>query len=162
MATRETELPGVGTKHTLDLATGDELVVVEHRSGNWELARSDEEGNTSSILTLQGKEAGELGRILAHGEVPEEDPRKQLLLDEFSLEWVKLDGDSALVGKTLISSDVRARTGVSVIALLREGGSLLNPPPETSFEADDTAVIIGRRDQVDRFLETFSPPRDTP
>ena len=59
MATRETELPGVGTKHTLELGTGAELVVVEHRAGRWELARVDAEGSTTPVLQLQPKEASE-------------------------------------------------------------------------------------------------------
>ena len=65
---RETELPGVGTKHTLDLSSGDELVVVEHRSGHFEIARVDTEGTTSTLIQLPSREAAELGRILSRGE----------------------------------------------------------------------------------------------
>ena len=158
MSTRETDLPGIGTKHTIDLASDEELVVVSHRSGHWELARTDAEGDTTTLVHLLAREGAELGRILSQGEVPESDPRKQLLLDEFSLEWVIVGGQKALVGATLRDADIRARTGASVIAVLRNGDSIMNPPPETRFANGDTLVVMGHRDQVERFLETFCPP----
>jgi TrkA domain protein len=159
MATRETELPGVGTKHSIDLAGGDELVAVEHRAGHWELARVDEAGNTTPLVQLQAREAAELGRILSRGEVRQEDPRKRLLLEEFGLEWLKLEEDSPLVGATLQSSEIRARTGASVIAVLRASGSILSPPPDLRIETGDTLVVMGHRDQVEQFLSIFSTLR---
>ena len=153
---RETELPGVGTKHTLDLSSGDELVVVEHRSGHFEIARVDTEGTTSTLIQLPSREAAELGRILSRGEVREVDPRQRLLLEEFGIEWVKVAGDSPLIGQTLRESEIRVRAGVSVIALLRAEGSMLSPPPDTRFAEGDTLVVIGTREQVEGFLATFS------
>lgn len=156
MATRETELPGVGTKHSLDLAAGGELVAVEHRAGHWELALVDGEGQTTTLVHLQGREAAELGRILSRGDVPQEDPRKRLLLEEFGLEWLKLGTGSPLVDATLQSSQIRERTGVTVIAVLRAEGSILSPPPDLRIAADDTLVVMGDRDQVERFVSVFS------
>ena len=157
MTTRETELPGIGTKHTIDLASEQELVVVEHRSGQWELARIDAGGDTTKLALLQAKEGAELGRILSQGDVPREDPRRQLLLDAFSLEWVEVARETPLAGATLRDADIRARTGASVIAVLRGENSIMNPPPETTFEPGDTLVVMGHRDQVERFLENFCP-----
>ena len=159
MASRVTELPGVGTKHSIDLAGGDELVTVEHRAGHWELARVDAVGNTTPLIQLRGREASELGRILSRSEVQEEDPRKRLLLEEFGLEWLKLEDDSPLVGATLQGSEIRARTGVNVIAVLREEGSILSPPPDLQIEPGDTLVVMGHRDQVDQFLSSYSTLR---
>jgi TrkA domain protein len=159
LSTRKTELPGVGTKHTIDLAGGDELVVVEHRIGHWELARVQADGESAMLLQLQGEEAAELGRILSRGEIELEDSRKQMLFEEFAIEWVKLDEGSPLVGTTLLESGIRERTGVSVIALIRPEQSLPSPPPGTTFEAGDTLVVIGLRDPIERFVEHFAPAR---
>ena len=156
MATRETELPGVGTKHTIDLAGGDELVVVEHRAGHWEVARVDGEGNTSTLLSLQAKEAGEVGRILSRGDVTTAESRQQMLFEQFTLEWVKLAGDSPLVGVTLQQSGIRPRTGANVIAVLRAENSIASPSPDTEFKEDDTLVVMGQREQVEVFLKTFT------
>lgn len=156
MATRETELPGVGTKHTLDLATGDDLVVVEHRDGHWELARAGAEGSTTPLLQLQPREAAELGRILARGDIPSEDTRKQLLFEHFCLEWVTLEVGSSLVDSTLRESGIRARTGATVIAVLRGEESIATPEPDTRFQAGDTVVLMGQPDQVDAFRKLFA------
>lgn len=156
MSTRETELPGVGTKHTLELSDGEEIVVVEHRVGHWELARVAKDGTTTHLATLQSREAAELGRVLSRGTVSTEDPRKQMLFEEFSIEWVALDDTSPLIGHTLQEAEVRARTGVSVIAILRPEGSMASPPPDARFQSGDTLVVIGQPDQVDTFLRTYS------
>jgi TrkA domain protein len=160
MATRETELPGVGKKYSIELATGDELVLVEHRAGHWDLARVEEDGSAEQSTQLQPREAAEVGRILSRSSVALEDARKQMLFDEFAIEWVTLEEDSALVGETLQGSGIRARTGVNVIALLRAEGSVPSPPPDTRFQVGDTLVVIGLRDQVERFLSTYAllPP----
>lgn len=157
MGTRKTELPGVGTKHTLDLSTGEELVVVEHRNRRWELARMSPDGEIGTLLALQPDEASELGRILQHASTEREDTRKQMLFEEFAIEWVTLDEASPLVGQTLIGSGIRVRTGVSVIAVLRPDASVPSPPPDLEFQAGETLVVIGLGEQVDRFLETFAP-----
>ena len=156
MTTRETELPGVGTKTTLELASGGELVVVEHRVGHWELARVDGDGNTTTLVTLQSREAAEIGRILSRSAPSTEDSRKQMLFEEFGIEWVALEDSSPLIGQTLQESGVRARTGVSVIAILRPEGSMASPPPDARFQSGDTLVVIGQRDQVETFLRVFT------
>jgi K+/H+ antiporter YhaU regulatory subunit KhtT len=156
MTTRETELPGVGTKHTLELASGEQLVVVEHRVGHWELARVDGDGTTTPLATLQSREAAELGRVLSRSAGSTEDSRKQMLFEEFSIEWVALDASSQLIGQTLQEAGIRAHTGVSVIAILRPEGSMASPPPDARFRDGDTLVVIGQPDQVETFLRTYS------
>ncbi len=156
MSTRRTELPGVGTKYTIELKTGDEIVVVEHRDGRWEVARVDPQGDVTPALALQPDEGGELGRILSRGQVEHEDSRRQMLFEEFGLEWVTLESNSPLLGQTLLDSGIRPRTGASVIAILRPDGSIPSPPPDTVLRERDTLVLIGHRTQVDRFLRTFT------
>jgi len=158
MTTRKTELPGVGTKFTLELATGDELVAVEHRLGHWELARTDEDGEATSLVVLQPREASELGRILSSGEeAEEEDTRMQLLFEQFCIEWVVLEDDSPLVGQTLQEANIRQHTGASVMAVLRPEVSIPSPAPDTCFEAADTLIVIGHREQVEEFRKQYAP-----
>ncbi|MCZ6570239.1 MAG: potassium transporter TrkA [Deltaproteobacteria bacterium] len=156
MATRETDLPGVGTKYSLDVGKDEQLVVVHHRVGHWELARVDAEGKVSPLVQLQAREATELGRILSRGEVLQEDPRKRMLFEEFGIEWVKLEPESSLVGLSLEESGIRARTGASVFAVLRPEGSIPSPSPVTRFANGDTLVLIGHPDQIERFLSAFT------
>jgi TrkA domain protein len=156
MTTRKTDLPGVGTKHTLELEGNGELVAVQHRVGHWELARVDAEGNAATLLRPSADEDADLGRILAREESPEEDPRREMLFRTVALEWVTLDDGSPLAGRTLAESGIRARSGASVIAVVRGDESIPNPPPDLQIEPGDTLVVLGRREQVERFLETFT------
>lgn len=156
MATRRTELPGVGTKHTLEIEDGGELVVVRHRVGHWELARVDREGNATPLLQLSADEGAELGRVLTQGGTAEEDPRREILFRTIGIEWVTLEESSTLEGRTLAESGIRLRTGASVIAVLRGEESIPNPPPQLRFERGDTLVVLGRREQVEKFLEEFT------
>lgn len=160
MATRETELPGVGTKYVIELATGEQLVLVEHRLGHWEIARVDREDETLHVANLQEGEAAEVGRVLSRAAVPERDARAATLLDEFAMEWVTIGSGSLLAGETLQGAGIRARTGVSVVAVLRPEGSIPSPPPDTELRLGDTLVVIGRPEQVERFVSTYGlqPP----
>ena len=156
MTTRETELPGVGTKYSLELSDGDQLVLVEHRAGHWELARVEPGGQTTPLAKLQPREAGELGRILSRSDASIEDTRKQLLFEEFGIEWVTLEDSSPLIGQTVQGSNVRQRTGASIVAILRSEGSVASPSPDERFASGDTLVVMGQRDQVESFLRAFS------
>ena len=158
MTIRKTDLPGVGTKHTLELEIKGQLVAVHHRVGHWELARVDEEGETTPLVRLSADEGAELGRILSREAPTEEDPRREMLFQSIGLEWLTLDEKSVLVGQTLAESAIRPRTGASVIAVLRGDESIANPPPDFRPEPDDTLVILGRREQVERFLDVFVTP----
>lgn len=156
MATRKTELPGVGTKHTLDLKEEGELVAVQHRVGHWELAHVDPKGNATTLIRLSDDDAAELGRTLAREEAPTEDSRREVLFRTVAMEWITLDPSSPLCGHTLAESEIRPRTGASVIAVLRGETSSPNPPPDFRLEAGDTVVVLGHREQVERFLDTFT------
>jgi CPA2 family monovalent cation:H+ antiporter-2 len=46
-------------------------------------------------------------------------------------------------GQSLLDLDLRRRTGVTVIAVVRAGNPMTNPSPEMSLETNDTLVLVG-------------------
>ncbi|MBF0263426.1 MAG: cation:proton antiporter [Magnetococcales bacterium] len=70
----------------------------------------------------------------------------------FDLEWVAIQADSTLEGRTLGESEVRARTGASVLCVLRAGEIHDNPGIGFRFETGDLVAMIGTRDAHARFL----------
>jgi CPA2 family monovalent cation:H+ antiporter-2 len=67
-----------------------------------------------------------------------------------------LGARSMAVGQTIQELDLRRRTGVSIIALVRHDVPQTNPIPETRFAAGDVLVLFGSHAQVDAafaFLE---------
>lgn len=63
--------------------------------------------------------------------------------------WLKLSPDNPLVGQTLAEANLRARTGASVVAILRNKELMANPKSMTVFEADDRLGFIGEREQLE-------------
>jgi K+/H+ antiporter YhaU regulatory subunit KhtT len=66
--------------------------------------------------------------------------------------------DSPAAGRKLGDLDLRARTGATVIAAVREGRSFLNPGPELELRAGDTLVVIGAHAELDRAMTLLNPP----
>ncbi|RPI89208.1 MAG: sodium:proton exchanger, partial [Chloroflexi bacterium] len=54
-----------------------------------------------------------------------------------------------LVGQTLADANLRARTGASVIAILRAGQLMANPKSMTVFHVEDRVGLIGDKQETD-------------
>ena len=65
-------------------------------------------------------------------------------------------------GKTLGQTNLRGRTGASVIAIEREGATVL-PTAEARLQAGDTLVVTGTADSVEAARQwlTSGPPATT-
>jgi len=69
--------------------------------------------------------------------------------------WLRLSPENQLVGRSLEQAGLRARTGASVVAIMRKRQLIANPKSLTVFEAGDRIGLIGEKEQietVERFL----------
>ena len=64
---------------------------------------------------------------------------------------LKLDNNSSLVGKSLQEANVRVRTGLTVLAIIRNDEKFLNPSPEIILHAGDRLMVLGKEEQVENF-----------
>jgi CPA2 family monovalent cation:H+ antiporter-2 len=62
--------------------------------------------------------------------------------------WLTLSRGHPLVGQTLASANLRARTGASVVAILRGGQLMANPKSMTVFQAEDRIGLIGDPEEI--------------
>jgi CPA2 family monovalent cation:H+ antiporter-2 len=67
-----------------------------------------------------------------------------------------LDGSPA-VARSLGGLELRARSGVTVIAVVRGGQSTHNPGPEFRLQAGDVLILLGAHAELDRAAEILSP-----
>jgi voltage-gated potassium channel len=69
----------------------------------------------------------------------------------------------ALVGRTLRESDVRGKTGCSVVAVEVGGKTIVNPDPDTPLPDGSEAelIVIGNTEGERRFLEQYAPESST-
>jgi monovalent cation:H+ antiporter-2, CPA2 family len=59
--------------------------------------------------------------------------------------------DDSLVGKALIESDVRNRFGITIVAIKRDGQTLLDIDAQTKIKRGDVVYVVGRPTDVMRF-----------
>ncbi len=156
MRIKETELPGVGKKYVIELDEGGELTLIIHNTGRRELYLIEEEDEEPScVFSLTEEEARELGFLLAgttYQTVGTE--RMEMLMKEIVMEWVKVGENSSFLGKTIAELEIRKRTGVSIIAIIRDGSMIPSPDPYTEkIQPGDTLIVVGTREQIMKFLE---------
>lgn len=74
------------------------------------------------------------------------------------LNWVTIAEASSVIGKSIRELRIRKETGVSVVAVLRDGSLLMNPDPDFRFQADDLLGVVSEPPQLDRFFEMTASP----
>jgi CPA2 family monovalent cation:H+ antiporter-2 len=70
--------------------------------------------------------------------------------------WFRLPSGNAMVGQTLAEANLRARTGASVVAILRAGDVMANPKSSTTFQSEDRIGLIGERQQIEDAEQLFA------
>jgi CPA2 family monovalent cation:H+ antiporter-2 len=100
----------------------------------------------------------QINRIITHirntnlGVFTEKDLINQpSILEDFShikISAIKVEADSPAEGHSPIDIDLRKKTGVTLLAIERDHLILEHPVPETVFEKDDIAYVLGDPEQV--------------
>jgi K+/H+ antiporter YhaU regulatory subunit KhtT len=74
-----------------------------------------------------------------------------------STETLIVEDDWHAAGRTIGELRLRSLTGATVITVVREGRTEINPGSEFRIEADDVLVLLGSPEQVDRAIEHLAP-----
>ncbi len=108
----------------------------------------------------------EINRMLAHirsmnlGEFSEKDIINQpSILDELqnvNISAVLVEEKAFVAGKTLGETDLRKKTGVTLLAVKRGDEVIEHPTLKTTFLIGDVAYILGNPEQVNLAVELFS------
>jgi monovalent cation:H+ antiporter-2, CPA2 family len=70
-------------------------------------------------------------------------------LSNIALEVYRAEEGSPIVGLTLMDSNVRGRSGVSIVAVQRSDGTMLvNPQGSDTIDAGDAVLLLGLPDQI--------------
>ena len=69
-------------------------------------------------------------------------------MPEGTIQRLKLTADSPAIGETVVSLDIRAKTGASVVAVHRKGEIYRNIGPDWEFAIGDVLVVIGDQPQI--------------
>lgn len=74
---------------------------------------------------------------------------------ELKMEQFKINKGSALENQTVLSCQMKQKTGIIVIAIKRNDEFITNPPTDTQFLADDYLIIMGTNQQLSQFEKIF-------
>jgi TrkA domain protein len=151
---KETRLPGVGTKFTFTTGYGSRVAVIQHLDGSRELYvfRHTDDEEPAAVLHLEDDEARQLGAVLGGAyERPKIVEELEMALGELAIEWVEVPAGSPAIGKTLAECAFRARTGITVIAILREPEPITGAQPDDVIADGDTLVTVGKLGQYPEF-----------
>jgi voltage-gated potassium channel len=68
---------------------------------------------------------------------------------ELAMEQIVVNQSSALVGTSLVTSNLRQRFGVIVVGIQRAAGKMeFNPPPDAVIQTGDHLVVLGRPENL--------------
>jgi TrkA domain protein len=151
---REARLPGVGVKYGFRLDAGGRISLILHNDGKRELYwfRRADDDEPSAVITLDDDEARQLGAVLGGAyQRPKIVEDLEMALGELSIEWVAVPDSSPLIGKTLAEAALRAKTGITIIAILREPEPVSGAQPNDVIKHGDTLVTVGKAGQYGAF-----------
>lgn len=77
--------------------------------------------------------------------------------------WIELPLESPLTGRTIGETEIRTRTGASVVAILRGNRLIPNPNTDQRLRAGDFLAILGddvELHEFERLMEAASAPRE--
>ena len=151
---RETHLPGIGVKYSLQLDAGARISLILHNDGKRDLYwfRHTNDDEPSAVITLDDDEARQLGALLGGAyQRPKIVEELEMALGELTIEWVPVPDSSPLMGKTLAEAALRAKTGITIIAILREPEPVSGAQPNDVIQKGDTLVTVGKAGQYGAF-----------
>ena len=151
---KETRLPGVGVKYGFRIAQGGRLSVILHMDGQREIYyyRRTSDDEPTAVIELHDDEARQLGAILGGAyERPKIVEELEMALGELQIEWIPVPDSSPAIGLTLADAGLRARTGVTIIAILRDPEPVSGAQPEDRIQRGDTLVAVGKAGQFGHF-----------
>jgi TrkA domain protein len=149
MDIHETVLPGVGLRHDFTTKAGRQIGVITHRTGRRDLLIYDQEDPDAcqEVVELTGDEAEALGELLGADRVVEHLADLQRI-EGLAIDWLAVRPGSPYAGRTIADTQARSRTGVSIVAVLRDGGPIPAPAPDVRLELGDTLVVVGTTDGI--------------
>ena len=156
---RETRLPGIGVKYTCVTAHGARLTVILHNDGLRELYYFRHAGDEEpqAVIPLDDDEARQIGAVIGGAyERPKIVEDLEMAFGELTIEWVPVPDGSPAIGHTLAECGFRQKTGITIIAILREPEPVTGAQPTDVIQEGDTLVTVGKLGQYPAFRKLLA------
>ncbi|MDQ0298738.1 TrkA domain protein [Salibacterium salarium] len=154
MEVKMADLPGIGKKMSFLTAEGSMVVLVTHHTGKRELYFfQDPEGDEADFsMELTSNETRELGaQLLGAVFQPVDSDKMKLFRSKIVVEWIELKEGSIFVDQTIGESEVRKKSGVSIVGIFRNDDVIASPGIDEKLQKGDTVMVVGKNSQISVF-----------
>jgi TrkA domain protein len=151
MQIKTSDLPGVGKRYSFGTAQGEHVVIILHHSGHREIFhfQDKDQDEPDFSMNMTDEEARQFGTLLLGVDYqPVADDRIELLLKNVRIDWIKVRPQSSLAQQKIIDSQIRTRTGTTVIGIQRGENMIGSPDIEEVIQPGDVLMAIGNREQI--------------
>lgn len=141
----ETKLPSVGVRHDFLTQEGRRVGVITHHSGRKELLVYSERDPDacSEAVSLEVEESVGLTELLGGSKVHVALDNLQQEVEGLAIDWLHVVEGWWTIGHTITDTQMRRRTGVSIVAIIRGDTTVPSPEPDQALAAEDTLVVVG-------------------
>ncbi|WP_028783568.1 cation:proton antiporter regulatory subunit [Thalassobacillus devorans] len=147
-----TKLPGIGQKISLKTGEDSMLVLIVHHTGKRELYFFDDKDNEEAdfAMDLTPDETRELGaQLLGATYQPVDADKLKVFQNQIVIDWVELKSNASIAGKTIEESEIRNKTGATIIGIVQGDETIAIPEADTTLEPGNVLMIIGKQDQIE-------------
>lgn len=151
----ETSLPGIGRRVEFFTEEGRRMGVIQHHTGRREVfvCPPEDPDATEISVHLSEDDAHSLVNALGVVSVSEDGGDRTYEIEGLVFDWIDVDPQSPVVGKSIGRERIRTRTGASVVAVIRPSQAVPAPEPDFVIEAGDTLVVAGTAQGVTKVRE---------
>ncbi|MFG6117029.1 TrkA domain protein [Thalassobacillus cyri] len=146
------KLPGIGQKISLKTGEDSMLVLIVHHTGKRELYFFDDKDNEEAdfAMDLTPDETRELGaQLLGATYQPVDADKLKVFQNQIVIDWVELKSNASIAGKTIEESEIRNKTGATIIGIVQGDETIAIPEADTTLEPGNVLMIIGKQDQIE-------------
>ncbi|MEV0293945.1 TrkA C-terminal domain-containing protein [Nocardia sp. NPDC050710] len=153
-----TPLPGIGVRKDFPLEGARRRIgVVDHRDGTMDLIFTKEgDPDTTVQIPLSGNEARVLANLLGAPQLVAQLREEHRDIEGVNTRTLPVHQGSRYDGRTLGETEMRTRTRVSIVAVMRAGQVHASPGPEFGFTAGDLLIAVGTSAGLDAAAELLA------
>lgn len=150
------QLPGIGQKISFKTSDNDLLVIIVHHTGKRELYFFDDSESEEAdfAMDLTPEETRELAaQLLGATYQPVDIEKIRMFKRQIIVDYIKVKEQSLLVNKTIEESDIRNKTGATIIGIVHGDDVIAIPETDTTLQPGDVLMSVGKEEQISALTE---------
>jgi TrkA domain protein len=152
----EQNLPGIGRSYTFTGEGDTRVMVVLHHTGRRDVyVLPPGQDEAAATVTLSDDQARRMGSVLSGAYFkPSAMARVEAVVGGLLIEWATVRPNSPAAEHSIADLEIRRRTRMTVVAIIRsDAESIIAPEPHETIHVGDQLVVVGRPEDLPRFLE---------